>query len=369
MKSSFILFSAILALITLSAKAQETTPKITQLLQEPKSYVIHKTSDPITIDGLGNENDWKKAEWTSYFKDIEGDAKPNPTYATRTKMLWDNEYLYIYAELEEPHIWGSLKNHDDIIFHDNDFEVFISNEEFAQEYFELEINTLGTIFDLLLGRPYRNGGKAIIDWDIKGLKSAVHIEGTLNDPTDTDKYWAVEFAIPFKSISLSGHTKKPKEGDLWRINFSRVQWQHIIKDGKYEKRRGENGRFIPENNWVWSPQGLINMHFPERWGYLSFSETPPSLGKKPSFKLPEKEKVKQIAWLMYYLQKEYYNQNKKYSSNTQELIDRYPEVSTLMKNISIKSDTGEDWFIIKVLKPGTDMKYMIDHHGILSPLK
>ena len=210
-------------------------------------------------------------------------------------MLWDKDYLYIYAELSEPHIWGSLKNHDDIIYHNNDFEVYISNEEFAQDYFELKINPLGTVFDLLLGRPYRNGGKAIINWDIKGLKFAVHIDWTPNDPSDQDKYWAVEIAIPFKSISLSNNTKTPKEGGLWRINFSRVQWQHIIKDGKYEKQRDENGRSIPENNWVWSPQGVINMHFPKRWGYLFFTEKAPSESSNIVFELPKKEKVKKVA--------------------------------------------------------------------------
>ena len=27
---------------------------------------------------------------------------------------------------------------------------------------------------------------------------------------------------------------------------------------------------LPEDNWVWSPQGAINMHLPERWGRLRF---------------------------------------------------------------------------------------------------
>jgi hypothetical protein len=25
-----------------------------------------------------------------------------------------------------------------------------------------------------------------------------------------------------------------------------------------------------EDNWVWSPQGLINMHVPEMWGRVRF---------------------------------------------------------------------------------------------------
>ena len=30
--------------------------------------------------------------------------------------------------------------------------------------------------------------------------------------------------------------------------------------------------FPHEDNWVWSPQGEIAMHLPERWGFLQFSE-------------------------------------------------------------------------------------------------
>lgn len=72
---------------------------------------------------------------------------------------------------------------------------------------------------------------------------------------------------------------------------------------------------------------------------------------------------------MYYLQKEYYNKNKRYSSDIQEFIAHNLEVSDLIKNISIESDTGEEWFIVKVGQPGTDFKYMVNQHGNLSPLK
>ena len=51
------------------------------------------------------------------------------------------------------------------------------------------------------------------------------------------------------------------------MNFSRVEWQPRIVAGRYEKV--PNTR---EDNWVWSPQGVIDMHLPDRWGYVEFSE-------------------------------------------------------------------------------------------------
>jgi len=59
-------------------------------------------------------------------------------------------------------------------------------------------------------------------------------------------------------------------GDTWRINFSRVEWEAAIADGRYVKTPGK-----PEDNWVWSPQGVVDMHRPETWGYIQFTDAPP----------------------------------------------------------------------------------------------
>ena len=61
------------------------------------------------------------------FVDIQGATQPRPRFRTRAKMLWDDEYFYIAAELEEPHVWATLTEHDSVIFHDNDFEVFLES--------------------------------------------------------------------------------------------------------------------------------------------------------------------------------------------------------------------------------------------------
>ena len=103
---------------------------------------------------------------------------------TRAKMLWDSTYLYIYAELQEADLWGTLRQHDTIIYDDNDFEVFINPDNTTHRYFELEINALGTVMDLFMNKPYRNGGKALMSWDAQGLLSAVTVRGTLDHPGD-----------------------------------------------------------------------------------------------------------------------------------------------------------------------------------------
>ncbi|RJP63895.1 MAG: carbohydrate-binding family 9-like protein, partial [Ignavibacteriales bacterium] len=86
----------------------------------PKKYICYKSDESLKVDGNLTEQAWTKAEWTDDFIDIEGLSKPIPRFRTRCKMLWDEKYFYVAAEIYEPDIWGYLKNRDDIIFYDND---------------------------------------------------------------------------------------------------------------------------------------------------------------------------------------------------------------------------------------------------------
>ena len=56
------------------------------------------------------------------------------------------------------------------------------------------------------------------------------------------------------------------------MNFSRVQWKVDIKDNTYVKRTNEAGNVLPEDNWVWAPTGVINIHYPELWSFVFFSD-------------------------------------------------------------------------------------------------
>ena len=223
--------------------------------QQPLSYDCVFTTQPIVVDGKLDDAAWQRAAWTSDFIDITGDLAKTPLYKTRVKMLWDDKYLYIGAELQEPDVHAKLTEHDSVIFHDNDFEFFIKPVISAAAYFEFEMNALNTTWDLFLDKPYREGGKADNSWEARGIKSAVAVQGTLNKPEDKDQGWTLEFALPLDSF-LSRHPgPKPVDGTGWRINFSRVE--HLPGH-------------LREENWVWSPQGEVNMHIPERWGYLRF---------------------------------------------------------------------------------------------------
>ena len=81
-------------------------------------------------------------------------------------------------------------------------------------------------------------------------------------------------ALPWKILQETAPNRKPPApGDRWRVNFSRVEWDLDVIAGAYRKRADSTGKTLPEHNWVWSPQGAINMHMPEMWGVVQFGDS------------------------------------------------------------------------------------------------
>lgn len=279
----------------------------------PRGYVCGRASTPIVVDGRLDDAAWQAASWSDDFVDIEGAARPNPRFRTRMKMLWDDQFLYVAAELDEPHVWGSITKKNEVIFHDNDFEMFIDPDGDNHNYHEFEINALGTIWELDLSKPYKDGGKLVNPSNLDGLLSAVHVRGTINDARDVDRGWSVEIALPWKALAKYNRDRAtpPNPGEHWRINFSRVQWNHNVIEGKYVKV--PNTR---EDNWVWSAQGIIDMHRPERWGYVQFSDRSKDL---EPFVADPSLRDRDALMEVYHYQKEFFARHKRFAATLEEL--------------------------------------------------
>ncbi len=318
-----ILFGSIISLFSCSEPTNKSVSEAALLLPpkpSPRSYVCYRTASPVIADGIFDEPAWSAAPWTDYFADIEGSAKPAPKYKTRAKLLWDDKNLYIAAELEEPHVWARLRQRDTVIFYDNDFEVFIDPDGDTHAYYELEVNALSTAWDLLLLKPYRDGGPPVNGWNIAGLQVGTHVDGTINNAADIDKGWTVELVIPLDALKeCNAGASLPKAGDQWRLGFSRVEWRTLIENGNYRKEiNPQTGKPYPEDNWVWSPQGRINMHMPEMWGFIQFSSF--QAGTSSEEFRPDKDfDIKWALRMVYYAEFEYFVKNGTYSSSLSEI--------------------------------------------------
>jgi hypothetical protein len=299
--------------IDLSAQSRPR-PNLERMPFAPRQMICYRTTSRLTVDGALEEAAWQAAPWSDTFVDIESDRPPR--FRTRVKMLWDDELFYVAAELDEPDIWATLTERDSVIFHDNDFEVFIDPDGDTHGYYELEVNAFGTAWDLMLLQPYRDGGPAIHAWDIAGLEAGVNVRGTINVPGDRDQGWTVELAIPWKILreAAPGRTP-PRSGDQWRVNFSRVEWQVNVSQGRYTKRiDAQTNKALPEDNWVWSPQGAIDMHMPERWGFVQFSDAPAG-ARAALFVENPNERVKWALRRLYYRQRDFHAAHGRYATD------------------------------------------------------
>jgi hypothetical protein len=240
----------------------------------PPTYACGRGHDAIEIDGAIEDAAWKSAPWTEDFIDIVGSsaAKEAPL-RTRAKLLWDDECLYIAAELTEPRVAATIRQRDEQLYREQAFEVFLDPGGDGKDYLELQINPLNTVCDLAMDKPYRDKGKANVAFDVAGLRSAVRVRGTVNDAADVDENWTVELAIPWAAIkALPGDVgSPPRAGETFRVNLARMRAAGSAADvePKLQKRI-----------WVWAAQGAVNMHLPERWGFVEFAEARPSKQSK-----------------------------------------------------------------------------------------
>jgi len=282
--AGFTAVAAAVVALTWAIRRDSNKPeKELSFARYPNQYVARRgTVAP--IDGDLSKAVWKAAPWSEPFLEIRGKdappgSKPSPWQSTKMKMLWDDEYLYIAAVMDVDagnQITAKMEERNSAIFHtDSDFEVFLDPSGCCHGYKELEMNAINTVWNLMLDRPYMDGGSEFSGrvakegeeqhWDVKKQRTAARVtKGRLGNPAESSQ-WCCEVALAHSdSIELAPtRAAQPYVGGCWRINFSRVEKQGHV-------------------NWVWSPQvvwtpaqkryvGQVNMHLPDAWGYVVFA--------------------------------------------------------------------------------------------------
>ena len=327
-------FSSIFLLVLLIvdfSMAQTPTAEWWRIMRkiEPEKYLCHRAQEALVIDGKIDEASWIQVPWTKYFgnlgtKTIESYQQQThvPRLKTRVKMLWDDHYFYIAADLEEPHVWGTFLWHDQIVCLENNFEVFIDANGDNHNYIELEINALNTVWDLVLDKPYRDKCKPDQAWNISGLKKAVFVDGTLNNPKDIDKGWSIEMAIPWDAVAeYSDCPCPPMDEAHWRVNFARTEYEHEIITSNHTTKDVKNNAYQKKENgqldiWSWRSHGVRNLHTPEMLGIVQFTRLEPG----QSSWIPDAAADARLVLLeIYYAQRDYFNVNEKYASDLKSL--------------------------------------------------
>ncbi|MEL6124491.1 MAG: DUF5916 domain-containing protein, partial [Bacteroidota bacterium] len=182
-------------------------------LQDEYQVQIQRSTSPIVVDGVLEEEHWKIADQAHDFwmsAPIDG-RHVDQDLQTEVMLTYDDNYLYVAAICHgaSPYIMPSLKRDAGVFWRGDVFAIVIDPVNEQTNAFTFGVNTAGVQFEALVsgqtGRRGSGGTSGInVAWDNIWISEVT----TYND------YWTAELAIPFKSIR---YTEKEK----WGINFIR----------------------------------------------------------------------------------------------------------------------------------------------------
>lgn len=188
----------------------------------PTSFECRWAEGPITLDGLADEAAWQKAETIDAFHvPWLKEARMSRT-STKAKLLWDKQYLYFFAEMEDSDLFADVTEHDGNTWDNDVFEIFLKPAKDKDGYYEFQVNAAGTYFDSFF--PKRNFAtvdtqKKIGDFHIEAKRK---LRGTLNKRDDVDEGWSVEGRIPWTDFLKTGG--RPDAGETWAMNLCRYDY-------------------------------------------------------------------------------------------------------------------------------------------------
>jgi len=212
-------------------------------------YTVRKVSEPVPLEWSGEDGVWASAEEGTLREVVSGGK---PRLATRFRMLYSEENLYVFYEVEDRVIFASYTDHDYPLYEEDVVELFLSPSGSLHYYYEFNFSPRAVAYDAIVlndGGPSETGRGEIfiplLAWDCEGLQVKAHRR-------DGDN-WSVGAAVPFRQLHLA-ENRTPRPGETWRANLFRIEY----------------GEGEPEYS-AWIPTGVRDFHVPVRFGTLRFA--------------------------------------------------------------------------------------------------
>lgn len=213
-------------------------------------------SDSLKIDGVLDEVAWNYIDTLTMVRNNDPTGGM-PGVVTKILTGWNRTYLYTAFIADTRNVKGTLTKHDASLYTEDVVEMFIDFDGDSKNYVELEWNCLGTVLDMTYTGVLTGANLA---WSPLGALMAVQVKGTANKSSDVDTGWIVEIGLPWSALQpFSKVALPPKRGDKMAVNFYRID-------------HSASG----EELMAWSPTGVANFHRPDKFGSLTFSESPVS---------------------------------------------------------------------------------------------
>jgi uncharacterized repeat protein (TIGR03806 family) len=188
----------------------------------PTAFECRWAEGPITIDGKADEPVWKNAQVIDHFYLPWTKDGRRARTATKARLLWDREYLYFFAEMEDTDLYADVKEHDGMLWENDVFELFFKPAEDKPGYYEFQVNAAGAVLDMFLPRRGAGGYRRFVKDGDFHVEAKVRLQGTLNHWQDRDTGWSVEGRIPWRDFLRTGG--RPEPDDKWKFALCRYDY-------------------------------------------------------------------------------------------------------------------------------------------------
>jgi len=199
---------------------------VSSVVFSEETYRCQFASVPPNIDGQGNERVWESAATISNFRmawlGAEGEQRRSPT---RAKILWDRDYIYFWALLEDSDLQSTVKERDGKTWEDDVFEVFLKPSLSHSGYYEFHVTPGNVQMDLFIPQRAANAYSMYRSADSFDFKSAVRLDGTLENRSDVDRGWEIEVAVAWKDFQPTGG--RPEPGERWTFSLCRYDFSSV----------------------------------------------------------------------------------------------------------------------------------------------
>jgi uncharacterized repeat protein (TIGR03806 family) len=198
-------------------------PRAVDVAKAATAFECRWADGPISIDGAADEPAWRAAQVIdNFYLPWLGKNAHRAKTATKARVLWDREYFYFFAEMEDHDLFADITDHDGALWNNDVFELFFKPADDKPGYYEFEVNAANAVLDMFLPRRDGGGYNEYARADKFHIDTKVKLRGTLNKHDGKDSGWSVEGRIPWRDFRHTGG--RPNLGETWKFALCRYDY-------------------------------------------------------------------------------------------------------------------------------------------------
>jgi hypothetical protein len=172
------------------------------------SLVAHKANSDVIIDGVMDEKSWELATWQPLDSLILGEMPSKDDFSGRFKIVWDENRLYLVAEITDDILFDQHANPLYLYWDDDCLEVFIDEDASGGNH-QFDFNAFA--YHVALDNQSVDMGPKHKDGSDNFVLLNDHIKSVWRRSEDEPNkvIWELAIAVYDDSFTLTGNNHQP----------------------------------------------------------------------------------------------------------------------------------------------------------------